>query len=67
MALLSYERFRTGLKYRDVYMMLWDRPRKSRHTVLGKWREIKQAEYAEYLRRMDEIEAANDNARGDEV
>ncbi len=45
---LTYSEFRTGLTYLEVYYMLWNRKRKRRHTVLGKWHEIKQAMYAEY-------------------
>jgi hypothetical protein len=63
-AVVPYERFRTGLTYHDVYMMLWDRQRKGRHIVLGKWMEIKREMYAEYLRRLDEMQASNDNATG---
>lgn len=51
---VTYEAFRTGLTFSDVYRMLWERRWKRRRTVLGKWREIKQDMYAEYLRRWDE-------------
>lgn len=55
---LSYDQFRTGLTFRDVYIIL-DRERKAlrqrgaymfitRHTVLGRWREIKLRMYKEY-------------------
>ena len=55
--MLSYDQFRTGLTFADVRAMLWsysDNPKDwpkgvSRHTVLGKWRQIKQDMYAEYL------------------
>jgi hypothetical protein len=47
--MLSYEEFRTGLTYRDVYYLVWSRPFKRRHGVLGKWRELKRAMYAQYL------------------
>ena len=53
---VSYEDFRTGLTYQDVYQELWsysdDRRTwlkgKGRRTVLGRWREIKKRLYAEY-------------------
>ena len=48
-AAIAYDQFRTGLTFRDVYYMLWERNRKRRHTVLGKWREIKLAMYEQYL------------------
>lgn len=51
---VTYEAFRTGLTFGDVYRMLWGRRWKRRRTVLGKWREIKVQMYAEYLRRWDE-------------
>ncbi len=53
--MIDYDDFRTGLRYRDVYAMLWvnsnDRAQwryKRRRTVLGHWRGIKQAMYAMY-------------------
>ena len=53
--MIAYDDFRTGLRYRDVYAMLWvnsnDRTQwryKRRRTVLGHWRGIKQAMYAMY-------------------
>jgi hypothetical protein len=53
---MTYEQERTGLRYRDVYAMLWsgsDNPadwrHKGRHTVLGLWHEIKQNIWAEHL------------------
>lgn len=57
---LSYYEFRTGIRYQEVSDMVWsyqDDPAtwplahhtKRRHTVLGKWRQIKQEMYAEYL------------------
>ena len=60
--LISYKDFRTGLKYRDVYEMLWSysednkdwHPGISRHTVLGKWHEIKLEMYEEYLHLLKE-------------
>lgn len=58
---VNYSEFRTGLTYADVYMMLWSGSDDAatwryerRGTVLGKWRQIKQEMWAEYLRRLDE-------------
>lgn len=54
--MIPYDEFRTGLTFYDVRQMLWswsddnrDWPHVSRHTVLGKWRQIKLAMYAEYV------------------
>jgi hypothetical protein len=47
-ALIPYDSFRTGLTFRDVYMMLWDRKYKRRRTVLGFWHQLKQQMYAQY-------------------
>ena len=51
----TYEEFRTGLRYRDVYQLLWsysdDRStwrHKRRHSVLGHWREQKIRQFQEY-------------------
>lgn len=55
---LTYEQFRSGLTFRQAYEMIWDRKYKRRHGVLGFMRQHKQQMYQEYLRRMDEIEAA---------
>jgi hypothetical protein len=49
MEVLSYEHFRTGLTYGEVYHMIWGRKWKRRNGVLGKWREIKLAMYVQYL------------------
>ncbi len=67
---VSYEDFRTGLTYRDVFWMLWsgsDDPRdwryKRRHAVLGMWHQLKQQLYAEYEERLaDAIEVADKQA-----
>lgn len=48
---MSYDAFRTGLTYRDVYRMLWDRRFKRRNTVLGFWHQIKVEMYEEFCRR----------------
>jgi len=57
---LSYDRFRTGLSYQDVYRMLWvnsDDPKKWRYkrrgTVLGTWRSIKLGLWDRYLGELD--------------
>lgn len=50
---MSYRDFRTGLTYRDVYHMLWDRPYKRRRTVLGFWHQLKQQMYQQYLESLD--------------
>jgi hypothetical protein len=47
--MLSYEEFRTGLTYREVYEMIRSRRWRRRRGVLGKWREIKLAMYARYI------------------
>lgn len=39
---IRYGDFRTGLTFREVYHYLWDRDRKRRRTVLGKWHELKR-------------------------
>lgn len=59
--MLSYEEFRTGLTFYDVRWLLhsWSDDKKdwrhvTRHTVLGKWREIKKRMYAEYVKQYKE-------------
>lgn len=56
MKLTPYREFRTGLTYRDVYLMLWvpseDKTlwrHKSRGVVLGLWHQIKKELYDRYL------------------
>jgi hypothetical protein len=46
---MSYDEFKTGLSFREVYYMIWGRKWKRRHGVLGKWHELKKAMYLEYL------------------
>lgn len=53
---LTYDDLRTGLTYSDVYLMFWsgsDDPsdwcNKRRHTILGRWREIKLGMWQEHL------------------
>lgn len=52
---LTYKKLRTGLQYDDVYELLKDHSEdkndwtyKRRHTVLGKWFEIKQSMWDEH-------------------
>lgn len=63
---VSYEAFRTGLTYRDVYWMLWSADpdpstwrHKGRGSVLGKWRQMKREMYAYYVAAC----VGNDNLR----
>lgn len=49
---LTYRRLKTGLRYYDVFTLLMDYSTdrdewkyKRRHTVLGKWHEIKQSQW----------------------
>lgn len=62
---MAYDRFNTGLTYRDVAAMLWspsDDPltwrRRSRGPVLGLWWRTKQDLWREKERREDEVLAA---------
>ena len=59
--ILSYNEFRTGLTFRAVYDILKSEARiafnregrrmfVTRHTVLGRWREIKNSHYKQYIR-----------------
>lgn len=50
---IPYAEFRTGLTFRDVYHMIWQRQWKRRNGVLGYWRQLKLELYNEYLRRLD--------------
>ncbi|HET7036573.1 MAG TPA: hypothetical protein VFI42_12895 [Thermomicrobiaceae bacterium] len=68
---MTYAEFRTGLRYRDVYHMLWsgsDDPRdwryKRRHTVLGFWHQIKLQLWQQYL---DASEGSVDRAGGSDA
>jgi hypothetical protein len=57
---VDYEDFRTELVFKDVYTILKLEQKKkyefgeymfiTRHTVLGRWREIKLKMYRDYLR-----------------
>lgn len=46
---ISYDDFRTGLTYADVYAIIYERKHKRRNGVLGKWHEIKQTMWADHL------------------
>lgn len=46
---VPYKQFRTGLTYLEVYHLIYHRQWKRRRGVLGKWYEIKQAMYQDYL------------------
>lgn len=49
MSPVPYDQFRTGLTYADVYHMIYGRKWKRRRGVLGYWRQLKLAMYAEYV------------------
>lgn len=38
---ITYDEFRTGYTYEDIYYLLWNRGYKRRNTVLGYWRQLK--------------------------
>lgn len=53
---LEYDDFRTGETYQSIYMQFWrgsDDPslwvNKRRHTVLGRWRQVKLSMWDEHL------------------
>jgi len=53
---MLYADFKTGLTYQDIYDLRWREDAdsstwlyKRRHTILGSWREIKQALWAQHL------------------
>ena len=61
---IPYDRFTTGYTYREISDMIWYSKQwhaahhtRRRHAVLGKWREIKQEMYNQYL---VAIEAGNE-------
>lgn len=51
---LSYDKFRTGYTYAEVYNMIWNRQWKRRRGVLGFWRELKLQMYAQYLHEFEQ-------------
>lgn len=53
---LTYDRLRTGYTYSDIYMMFWSGDEdsttwvnKRRHTILGRWHQIKVGMWDEHL------------------
>ena len=54
---LTYNEFRTGLTYADVYNLIYHRAHKRRRGVLGAWRQLKQQMYAEYLHELQTPQA----------
>ena len=56
-----YRAFRTGMTYREVWAQFWrteddDRTRwhpKRRHTILGRWHEIKKDLWTDHVRQCD--------------
>jgi hypothetical protein len=49
---VTYGETRTGITYRDVWLMLWHATEfryKRRGTVLGLWHEIKKSEWTRHL------------------
>ncbi len=54
---LHYDDFRTGLTFIDVRAMFWRAEKPwhpaRRHSVLGRWHEIKQEMWAEHLEYCD--------------
>jgi len=68
---ISYKRFSTGLDYQAVYDMMCvpsDDPKdwrcKSRHGVLGFWREIKQGDWRRHMSECIDLESADDGRQG---
>jgi len=60
---ITYADFPTGETYESVYETLWkdsDDPsewlNKGRHTVLGRWHEIKQSMWRDHLAQCEEME-----------
>ena len=46
---LTYEDFKTGFTYRDIYYMIYDRQWKRRNGVLGYWRQIKKEMFEQHI------------------
>lgn len=46
---ISYDDFRTGLRYVDVYYMIYNRQYKRRRGVLGYWHQIKLEMWADHI------------------
>jgi len=58
---MTYKEFKTGYTFADIRQMLWsysEDPRDwrhvTRHTVLGKWREIKLKMWYDYQNRLNQ-------------
>lgn len=50
---ITYGKFRTGMTYRDAYMMAYSRTYKRRHTILGVWHQVKQEFWEEHIVRCE--------------
>lgn len=50
---LSYSDFRTSFTYKDIYHLIYNRKHKRRHGVLGYWRQVKLAMWAEHKKGCD--------------
>ena len=66
---INYNDFRTGYSWQEIRDMMWGDPndpstwplanhKNRRHTVLGKWRQIKLEMYDNYLQGFREPESA---------
>jgi hypothetical protein len=64
---LTYDEFRTGLTYKQVYHMIWDRRWKRRRGVLGYWHQLKLEMFAEYQRRLAEVHRGRRSRSGGAV
>ena len=53
---ISYDEFRTGTTYAEVYYMIYHRKWKRRHGVLGFWHELKIRLYGEYYQSVTGME-----------
>lgn len=60
---LTYDEFETGETYQSVYDTLWKGSEdpsewlnKGRHTVLGRWHEIKQDMWRDHLKQCEEMQ-----------
>jgi len=47
---ITYDDFRTGFTYYDIYHMIFNRQYKRRKGVLGKWHELKLEMWNEHLK-----------------
>lgn len=60
---VSYRNFTTGLRFRDIYLVIYDRRWKRRHGVLGAWHQIKGQMYEQYLREEAQLAKARRRRR----